>query len=897
MCFSWCAPLALFFPPLALPLSARSNRPCPRLCKGLSNPRPRGQPLDAPLLPIAIVRAARPNRLPRNPCFAFPSAFSSFFSAATMMPSGSGMEESPFVNGMERSAASPSVASSVSSASASASSSAMSSAFPFSISAESSSNLHQSQCQLEGCVNDMSVRSNSLSSSSGLSSLVPSSLNFPSSSNRGLSQSGEDGLWRSQSNEDVAMAPAGGRCSFAGPPSPSRSAASRRMIRVRTSTWNRDSHDLFDYETRNVVEKDLWVAAPEGSACGGAGEAAGSATTTTDDEPFLTGPSALLPGGGTITRIYRVETDIVATQDAASIPPNADYLLTVITEAGKSTVYPADKNSMPSAIAHTLTPKKVWLIVRDLPQKQFGLSESDVIKLGRFKLRVKQLIKPGQEIPTLSIEDHAPPISRTTEEELPFLQCRICLQDGNASPGEDPLISPCRCRGSIEFVHVECLRHWIKGRLNLDEERSAVFLRTVNCELCKANFPEAVHHNDERIQLLRVPNAEPPFIVLENIVGVGQTQRGVHVISLTEKKDLRLGRGHESDVRIPDVSISRCHAAVRFVDEKFHLEDYDSKFGTLISLRKPFVLPAQGEIALQIGRSVVRLRHALLEELPPKPRADALGEATGADSAPHAAESGPAPANSPSDPSSSSSSSSSSSCGFSSSSSTSGGVGALDSSAPALASAELAASRLMSLALSAMQSIEGGRPLNSSASPSSGLPSLPAGVVPSWLSSTASDSDIHGALLQLCAVFPSLSAASELGPSALSGTPDAGGLAVRALVRLLEPYLDALARDGPAAQPPQSRQEENRANFTRPFGFVAHPHAAHLTCGAAPARALEDLPREGSALNADGPVGPNYDAYFNDQSEGVVRMSGVASVVPSSPTGFLPLGSGEFSPL
>ena len=33
--------------------------------------------------------------------------------------------------------------------------------------------------------------------------------------------------------------------------------------------------------------------------------------------------------------------------------------------------------------------------------------------------------------------------------------------------------------------------------------------------------------------------------------------RGLHVISLAENKLLKLGRGHESDVRIADVSISR----------------------------------------------------------------------------------------------------------------------------------------------------------------------------------------------------------------------------------------------------------------------------------------------------------------------------------------------------
>lgn len=54
------------------------------------------------------------------------------------------------------------------------------------------------------------------------------------------------------------------------------------------------------------------------------------------------------------------------------------------------------------------------------------------------------------------------------------------------------------------------------------------------------------------------------------------------------------GRGHESDVRIPDVSISRHHATIKFVEGAFFLEDHNSKFGTLVALRKPVPLGEHG---------------------------------------------------------------------------------------------------------------------------------------------------------------------------------------------------------------------------------------------------------------------------------------------------------------
>uniref|UniRef100_A0A1I7VQN6 RING-CH-type domain-containing protein n=1 Tax=Loa loa TaxID=7209 RepID=A0A1I7VQN6_LOALO len=36
--------------------------------------------------------------------------------------------------------------------------------------------------------------------------------------------------------------------------------------------------------------------------------------------------------------------------------------------------------------------------------------------------------------------------------------CRICHSFGSSG---DPLISPCRCTGSLKYVHISCLLHWL----------------------------------------------------------------------------------------------------------------------------------------------------------------------------------------------------------------------------------------------------------------------------------------------------------------------------------------------------------------------------------------------------------------------------------------------------
>lgn len=45
---------------------------------------------------------------------------------------------------------------------------------------------------------------------------------------------------------------------------------------------------------------------------------------------------------------------------------------------------------------------------------------------------------------------------------------------------------------------------------------------------------------------------------------------------------IKLGRGHECEIRITDISVSRNHACIKNVGNSFYLFDNKSKFGTLV---------------------------------------------------------------------------------------------------------------------------------------------------------------------------------------------------------------------------------------------------------------------------------------------------------------------------
>lgn len=64
-----------------------------------------------------------------------------------------------------------------------------------------------------------------------------------------------------------------------------------------------------------------------------------------------------------------------------------------------------------------------------------------------------------------------------------------------------------------------------------------------------------------------------------------------------------MGRGHQCEIRLQDISVSRNHSEIKNVDDVFYLSDSHSKFGTLVKLDSPIELNTK--IKLQVGRSLL----------------------------------------------------------------------------------------------------------------------------------------------------------------------------------------------------------------------------------------------------------------------------------------------------
>ncbi len=215
-----------------------------------------------------------------------------------------------------------------------------------------------------------------------------------------------------------------------------------------------------------------------------------------------------------------------------------------------------------------------------------------------------------------------------TKDSDDEIRCRICL--GNESTDANPLIaSPCKCIGTVQLIHTNCLQQWLKSKVT---EKHGEFMTSYSwkqfeCDVCKAKYPSTIRLLNSLIGVIHCPNGrsleifqvqKPPshYMTLQTINNTDITMQNcthffgyhllaVFVILLDKRETLKVGRGHNNEVRINDISVSRLHAEIRKFKGEYYLCDLNSKFGTLALLRKPVQVKAGQLLNLQAGRTLM----------------------------------------------------------------------------------------------------------------------------------------------------------------------------------------------------------------------------------------------------------------------------------------------------
>jgi hypothetical protein len=166
--------------------------------------------------------------------------------------------------------------------------------------------------------------------------------------------------------------------------------------------------------------------------------------------------------------------------------------------------------------------------------------------------------------------------------------CRFCWIDEYTD--ENPKVGACSCIGSVKYIHFNCLKSWLQTKMTTKETDCSHSLTWKNfeCELCKTHYPYSFKYEGKTWNLVDIPrptDEETPYLIIESMNLEKNSSRIIHTIKLSgDKTKFSLGRGHDSDLRINDISVSRLHATLEYKEGGFFLEDCKSKFGTLIHL-------------------------------------------------------------------------------------------------------------------------------------------------------------------------------------------------------------------------------------------------------------------------------------------------------------------------
>jgi len=238
------------------------------------------------------------------------------------------------------------------------------------------------------------------------------------------------------------------------------------------------------------------------------------------------------------------------------------------------------------------------------------LQLNDIIKLGRVKYVVTQLNfakeQNSMDIDLPSRKEVIELVPKISTQQFCGIDCKICMS--NHEDEDNVMVKLCKCNGSIAVAHVNCIKLWMNTKLSKkSNEKNTVNsynIKAFNCEICKLAYPLKFELDGRNFSLIDICTPSENYMVLESL---NQTKdnnnyKSIHVIKFSPGDKILMGRGHDCDIRVNDISVSRKHAHLEFSSNGVVLKDLFSKFGTLVLLHDDIPMNEEG-LYLQIGRT------------------------------------------------------------------------------------------------------------------------------------------------------------------------------------------------------------------------------------------------------------------------------------------------------
>eukprot|EP00347_Sterkiella_histriomuscorum_P019654 403340796 len=405
-----------------------------------------------------------------------------------------------------------------------------------------------------------------------------------------------------------------------------------QLLKIEAKTWVRDSHGLYDYESSQLNVQSLKVT--------GSFFCMRKETDVRIEKPSM----KLIK-----TDESNQQQQTQAEDDQQIIDPTKqEILFKGAYKHGKYYIYHKkslsdnkfeDSSQMMWLILKQLDLKAMKFsnrkVIDDKHLSRYPLSQGEIIKFGRVAYKIFKIYKPNKN-PIITnkqssivggvldvtqtegdayhtkncdnwddIDQHTkiPDLRPTglrmsesngkdfkdkgldTKRPQTAQVCRICLCEDELE-NNNPLISACKCSGTMSQIHVKCINEWLnsKRETRVSATTHSYQWTTIECELCQQKFPDQVLATNGKFYKIfdfdEPENDDSPYIVFQSMYQ-SKKVKTFHVVFTSKRKITKVGRAYETDMRVPDISVSRLHAQIILKNDQFYLEDLESKFGTL----------------------------------------------------------------------------------------------------------------------------------------------------------------------------------------------------------------------------------------------------------------------------------------------------------------------------
>ena len=175
--------------------------------------------------------------------------------------------------------------------------------------------------------------------------------------------------------------------------------------------------------------------------------------------------------------------------------------------------------------------------------------------------------------------------------------CRICFLTN--SDEVNPLISPCKCNGSMKYIHFLCLKKCIEVKIYIKSEQNYKFYscKSFSCEICKNEYPKYIKIKDSLFSLVDLEINYSSYITcdytLYDDLKKKAFRKGILIFKINDEIDediISVGRSQNNKIKLKDISVSRNHCDIIKKNNKLYIVDKGSKFGTLIYLNNPLYI-------------------------------------------------------------------------------------------------------------------------------------------------------------------------------------------------------------------------------------------------------------------------------------------------------------------